>query len=567
MRKWVNTVIPVVLFVAALLLSWMVFLPWFDAENLAAQVTSGSQLTTVYDEILSLPGCRVSGTPTCSQVDGTPSSVLKKTHTITRFVPDSGYLAAYFREREGGDFNADGGLNASSFEFVKTNGERVTLAKGLQVFEKGEIEISFEQPYTTQERLAASYEIVVYYLPHTRQQKDSFLFAIRDEETDFDDFKDDNENNIDRLCQELKNNSRIPEVCPGGRDDAISSGASEPGFGPTGGTSDPSNLAELDFSGRASRAPELSVSNNLRLTFIGEPVKITLDDVYDPDGKCGFFQYQWQKPTRMVVSEFQIDDTFGDLFFVPGNEGSFTLRARVKEVCGNELGNLTSEALNIRVVVNNKQTDFRDLASAPGFQNYIYDLYHIGSMQGYDDGTMRPNRAVNRAEFLKLVFATLNYDISETIYSARYPDVVPTDWFAPFVYQADVLGVIKGYPDGKFHPGRTINLAEALKILMMFTDIEVKDSLEVVFGDVDYRDWYSRYIQTAYREGILENVTPGRNVFPNQAITRAKAAKLIVRTFLFPVNRINYTNADVRRSPDEFEDFSSFDYKVEESLR
>ncbi|MDF2379665.1 MAG: S-layer homology domain-containing protein [Candidatus Gracilibacteria bacterium] len=567
MRKWISFVVPSVLFVVIVAVTWSVFLPWFNGEDLSAQVTGASEVAVIYDEILNLPGCKLSGSKLCSQLDGTPNNVLQKTHKIARFVPDTGYLAVYFKERDGGGFNAEGGLNSSSFVFLKNNGEEVSLAKGLQIFEKGEVDIEFFQPYTSQERLAVSYEVVVYYLPHTRQQKDSFLFAIRDDETDFDDFKEDNELNIDQLCRELGSNSRIPEICPGSVEASGGSSVLEPGFSPTGAVSDPSNLAELDFSGRANRPPVLSVSNDLRLTFIGEPVTIKLDDIVDPDGKCQSFQFQWQKPTRMVVSEFEINDRFGDLFFVPGNEGSFTLRVMAKEVCGNVVGNLTSQALTIRVIVNNKSTDFRDLASAPGFQNYIYDLYHISAMQGYDDGTMRPNRSVNRAEFLKLLFSTLNYDIPDTTYSARYPDVIPTDWFAPFVYQADVLGVIKGYPDGKFHPERTINLAEALKILVQFTDIEVKDSLEVVFGDVDYRDWYSRYIQTAYREGILEDIVPGRNVFPNQAITRAKAAKLIVRSFLFPVNRINYTNADVRRSPDEFEDFSSFDYKVEESLR
>jgi len=568
MKKWIplaGTSITMVLLISVL---WGWLLPSFqEGQYYTAQVTA-PQVTTLYDQVLNLPGCGLGGTNSCAIIDGTTTSQTGKTVTIRRFVPSSGYVAVYFRDLGGTPLNADGGFSSSRASYETVGGKTFSLARGLQVFERGNVILEFDQPHDADIRYPTSYEFVISYLPHSEIERLGFLSQIQDNQRVFEQFKEDHSGDIDPLCDKLATSQRIPAACPqSARQQATGSSPQKGGtVTETGGVSDPFSLPELDFSGTPVRAPLLTVKADYIQAFIGEPVTIRLT-TEDPDGKCGFFQYSWEKPRRFRVTDFKIDDQYGDLFFRPQQSGSYPLRVTATEVCGRELGNLSSNPLTIRILVNDKATAFSDLSSAPGTQNYLYDLYHIGSLKGYADGTMQPNKSINRAEFLKLIFETLQYRLPETVFSARYPDVRPTDWFAPYVHQADVLGVIKGYPDGRFHPERTVNLVEALKMAMMFTTLEIADSVEVTFGDVDYRDWYSRYVQTAYREGILEDITPGRNVYPNQPLTRAKAAMIIVRTFLFPVNHINYTNTDVLRKPDEFENFSSFDYKTEDSLR
>ncbi|MDP3975517.1 MAG: S-layer homology domain-containing protein, partial [bacterium] len=509
----------------------------------------------LYDQVLTLPGCSLTGSDSCALLDGDgQQSVLKKTVRLQRFVPGGGYLSVFFRDQDERS-NEHGGFVPDTLFFQRLSGERVELRDGLQVFERGNLVAEFDQPYTSSHREQINYEFVFYYLPHSEQEKQRLLLLIQDDEQDFSTYKRQSERDIQPLCTAVRGQPRTPYGCAGGT--STGSGTASQ-TSPGDFVSNPAELPELDFSGKASRAPELTIRDDERLVFIGQPVMLHLDQVVDPDGKCGFFKFEWKKPASLQASDVSVDPRLGDLSFTPLNEGSFTIRVRAEEVCGAVVGNKVSPFSNVRVIVNDKATAFSDLRYAPGLQGYVYDLYHLGVMKGYSDGTMRPNAAINRAEFLKMIFETLKYNIGDQVYSPRYPDVLPTHWFAKYVHQADVLGVVKGYADGRFHPSRTVNLAEALKMAMHFTTIEIKDSLEFLFGDVDYRDWYSRYVQTAYREGILEDIQPGSNVFPGQPLTRAKAAQIIVRTLLHPVNRINQANKDVLRRVDEFQDFSTW---------
>jgi|CXWL01.1.fsa_nt_gi hypothetical protein len=524
-----------------------------------AQVVQSSVIR-LYDQVLSLPGCAKTGAGSCASLDRVADVDLKKTVKIERFVPGSGYIAVYVQDKKAPAGVTKGGFTYDQATFAPSSGTaRVIAGSGLQVFERGNLILEFDQPYSDTERLALEHDILLYYLPHTDAQRQQFLAKLQTNPQGFADDKEQNKRDIALLCTALKGQAKIPNGCPDfGTSPTVSRDGTTTATTPGNTfTSNPNTLPELDFSARPTRRPEVTVLDNNRLTFIGEPVTIKVDQVVDPDGKCRFFQWQWQKTTEFQVAEVKVDPYVGDLFFIPQNVGSFTVNVRAKEAC-KELGTLSSAPVSVRVIVNDKTVAFPDLAEAPKYQNAMLELYHLGVLQGYADGTMRPNAPINRAEFLKILFLALQYNIEKTVYSPRYPDVTPDQWFARYVWQADELGVIKGYPDGQFHPERTVNLAEALKMAMGFSTLEIADGNVYTFTDFTSKDWFSRYIQTAFREGILDDIKPGTAVRPGQFLTRGKAALIVVRTLLFPNNHINYTNKDALRRPEVFEDFASF---------
>lgn len=110
-------------------------------------------------------------------------------------------------------------------------------------------------------------------------------------------------------------------------------------------------------------------------------------------------------------------------------------------------------------------------------------------VDGYEDGSFKPNKKINRAEFLKIILksASLQGLIDVSIEGSNcFPDV-QDQWFAPYVCTAKSLNIINGYPDGNFHPEQTINFVEAGKIIV--------NTFELQINTEKYQEnWYQPYV-------------------------------------------------------------------------
>ena len=106
---------------------------------------------------------------------------------------------------------------------------------------------------------------------------------------------------------------------------------------------------------------------------------------------------------------------------------------------------------------------FSDVDS--GNENYeaIKSLKDDGVLEGYGDGSYKPDDTINRAEFLKIVMMSYGYEVEG--YSDCFPDVTD-QWFAPYVCKAENLGIVSGYDSGYFLLNSTINFAEVSKLLL-----------------------------------------------------------------------------------------------------
>lgn len=93
---------------------------------------------------------------------------------------------------------------------------------------------------------------------------------------------------------------------------------------------------------------------------------------------------------------------------------------------------------------------------------------------GYPDESFQPDRTVNRAEFLKIILEAA--DIAAAEANSDFPDVPKDAWFAGYVAAGQDFGIIQGYPDGTFKPEKTVNTAEALKMAYKALNIATKAS-------------------------------------------------------------------------------------------
>lgn len=90
-------------------------------------------------------------------------------------------------------------------------------------------------------------------------------------------------------------------------------------------------------------------------------------------------------------------------------------------------------------------------------------LVERGIISGYPDGTFRPDDPINRAELLKIVFKGNTITTPER---RCFSDVNPDTWYAPYICTAKRRGIVDGYPDGTYKPEQTVNFAEAIKIIL-----------------------------------------------------------------------------------------------------
>lgn len=178
------------------------------------------------------------------------------------------------------------------------------------------------------------------------------------------------------------------------------------------------------------------------------------------------------------------------------------------------------------------------LAHAAGFSDVFSDhphyeaitaLHEKGVIQGYADNTFRPNQAVNRAEILKVILLGSNILVPEIQKQDLFPDVDSEAWYGKFVAKAKNLGIIKGDDTtGIFRPGDTVNLAEALKILLKTNNAELPVPTSNPYADVPKDAWFASYFEFA-RLGTLLDAEPTASVSPAKAVTRGLLAELMYR--------------------------------------
>lgn len=117
------------------------------------------------------------------------------------------------------------------------------------------------------------------------------------------------------------------------------------------------------------------------------------------------------------------------------------------------------------------RADYVDIGDDYTFKEAIDYWTEIGVLNGYFDGSFKPENPINRAEFLKFVLLAGGIEIDLGQYHSCFQDV-EKEWFAPYICYAKVQGWVQGYGDGYFQPGRMVNEAESAKLIVNSLSLE-----------------------------------------------------------------------------------------------
>ncbi len=152
---------------------------------------------------------------------------------------------------------------------------------------------------------------------------------------------------------------------------------------------------------------------------------------------------------------------------------------------------------------------------------------HYAYLLGYEDGTVRPNGSISRAEVATVLFRLLKDDVrmQNLTKDNAYSDVSDTAWYAAAVSTLSKMGVISGYPDGTFRPNAPITRAEFAAMIARFD--ETAKSADTPFTDISGH-WAENAIGKAYGNGWIKGSS--KTVFcPESNLTRAETATLLNR--------------------------------------
>ena len=158
-------------------------------------------------------------------------------------------------------------------------------------------------------------------------------------------------------------------------------------------------------------------------------------------------------------------------------------------------------------------------------ESYIIELSNLGIVQGYPDGSFRPENPVTRAEMLKMVMMA---SMIQPLPDHDNPNLYFVDldgWQAEWVNTAYTLGIVDGY--GSYYaPNNPVNRAEGVKLTLASFGIFPGEIPQSSFSDV--HGWMVPWVEVAYGLGIID-MSPDGRFYPESAMTRGMAAMVIVK--------------------------------------
>lgn len=169
--------------------------------------------------------------------------------------------------------------------------------------------------------------------------------------------------------------------------------------------------------------------------------------------------------------------------------------------------------LNPFVSLRSEAASFLDTAENP-YAESIEFLHEQGVLEGYEDGNFEPFVSVNRAEFLKIVFSALDEEVEGEELNCFLD--VKEEWFAPYVCKAKALGIVEGYSDGTYDPGKAVNFVEAFKISIEAFGLP-HDELK------EGEDWYEPYVEFVHLNGIFSKYA----LFSSDSVQRDETAFMV----------------------------------------
>ena len=199
---------------------------------------------------------------------------------------------------------------------------------------------------------------------------------------------------------------------------------------------------------------------------------------------------------------------------------------------------------------------YSDIKEGTNVSKAVTILSNLGIIDGFEDGTFRPDEKVTRAQMTKLVIGAKNLlAAAETNATQKFNDVPASHWAVGYVAEGVAQGIINGTSETTFDPEATVTFAQATKMLVNACGYD--EYAQIAGG------WPNGYLTWGSKLGINKGVTGVSN---DTELTRGQVAQMIANAIIAPILKVDKYTVDNGIRVPEYKQMDGEDNKFESLL-
>jgi hypothetical protein len=279
-----------------------------------------------------------------------------------------------------------------------------------------------------------------------------------------------------------------------------------------------------------------TIENSARensLTIIAPPIDFNITATYN-DSTVKIERFN-SFVGRMIAIPDGVDPSTVSTAVVLNSDGTFRhVPTKTVEVNGRYYAQIYSVTNSTYFVIGSKKT-FEDV-QAHWAKEEIDEMASRLVISGVSKEAFAPGRDITRAEFAAIMNRALG--LGDAVYSDIFNDVDAGDWFAGAVSSIYSYGIIQGYEDGSYRPNEKITreeamvmISRAMKIADTNLDVDPAHINSLLSSFIDHKDimgWSEKAIAMTVQMGIVQGDHQQR-LQPKENITRGQTTVMILR--------------------------------------
>ena len=169
---------------------------------------------------------------------------------------------------------------------------------------------------------------------------------------------------------------------------------------------------------------------------------------------------------------------------------------------------------------------FVDLSGYSWAEEAVYELTKKGIVNGVSENEFNPAGVLTREQAVKMLCVAIGLNANDI--DEEFKDVDKNQWYAPFITAAKKKGFVKGISESEFGIGRKITRQDFAVMIIRAFEIEIEESDRLPADYEEVSDYAKDAVKTLVKKGVITGYSDG-SFKPGKECNRAEAAVIIKR--------------------------------------